>query len=117
MRKILIAIVGFVILTSFNNYNDVSFEAKFEIKENTLVVQSTKGFTFNLMAFTKKKNIYFNQSGMINYKVKSEVENSDFIFKINRQNNKVTLEGIKNTNWKTLEFKNTARVDQNGILK
>lgn len=118
MKNIFLLSVLFVFLTSFCMLKiESNFEAKFEIKNNKLQVEALKGFTFSLMTFTKKKDIYFNQSGMINYKVKSEVEHSDFIFKINRQNNKIILEGIKNTNWKTLEFKNTAKVNQNGFLK
>lgn len=117
MKKIILVLACFILLTSFHTNNEVTFEAKFEIKNNKLEVKDTKGFTFTMMAFTKRKDIYFNQSGMINYNLKSEITNSDFIIKINRRNNRVILEGIKNTNWKTLEFKNQAIIDQNGILK
>ena len=118
MKKVFLLSVLFVTISSFCVLNSESnFEAKFEIKNNKLQVETVKGFTFSVMAFTKKKDIYFNQSGMININVKSEIENSDFIFKINRKNNKIQLEGIKNTNWKTLEFKEKATLNQNGIIR
>ena len=52
---------------------------------------------------------------MIDLKNNEEVEHSDFIFKLTKRNNKIELEGIKNTNWKELAFKNYAVINESGI--
>jgi hypothetical protein len=52
---------------------------------------------------------------MIDFKNSEEVENSDFIFKLTKQNNTILLEGIKNTNWKDLTFKKFAVINESGI--
>ena len=52
---------------------------------------------------------------MIDFKNSEEVENSDFIIKLTKRNNKIVLEGIKNTKWKDLAFKNYAVINESGI--
>lgn len=113
--KRLFLIMGLVLLSSFNSFKESKyFEVNIKIVKNKVVISDTKGFTFYTMAFTKK-NVFFNESGMINEKLPEEIENSDFVFKITRKNNKIILRGIKNTNWKELEFQNTAIINQDGI--
>lgn len=90
------------------------FEVQVRIHANKIELKPNNGFTFSLMAFSKKA-AFINESGMINEKLPEEIENSDFIFKVTRKNNKILLEGIKNTNWKKLEIENNAIVNQDGM--
>lgn len=113
MKKLLF-IFGTVLLSSFVSYNNKSFEVKIEIVRNKVQLTPSSGFYFSLMAFTKN-SFYLNESGMIDYKNSEEVENSDFIIKLTKRNNKIVLEGIKNTKWKDLVFKNYAIINESGI--
>ena len=113
MKKLLF-IFGIVLLTSFVSNDSKSFEVKIEIIRNKVQLTPSNGFNFSLMAF-KKNSIYLNESGMIDLKNNEEVEHSDFIFKLTKRNNKIELEGIKNTNWKELAFKNYAVINESGI--
>lgn len=113
MKKLLF-IFGIVLLTSFVSVNNKSFEVKVEIVRNKVQLTPSSGFNFSLMAFTKN-SVYLNESGMIDFKNTEEVENSDFIFKLTKQNNTILLEGIKNTNWKDLTFNKFAVVNESGI--
>lgn len=113
MKKLLF-IFGTVLLSSFVSYNNKSFEVKIEIVRNKVQLTPSSGFYFSLMAFTKN-SVYLNESGMIDYKNSEEVENSDFIIKLTKRNNKIVLEGIKNTKWKDLVFKNYAIINESGI--
>jgi hypothetical protein len=113
MKKLLF-IFGIVLLTSFVSINNKSFEVKVEIVRNKVQLTPSSGFNFSLMAFTKN-SVYLNESGMIDFKNSEEVENSDFIFKLTKQNNTILLEGIKNTNWKDLTFKKFAVINESGI--
>jgi hypothetical protein len=113
MKKLLL-LCGILFLTSFESINNKSFEVKIEIVRNKVQLTPSSGFTFSLMAFTKN-SVYLNESGMIDFKNREEVESSDFIFKLTKRNNKIVLEGIKNTNWKDLEFKKYAVISENGI--
>jgi hypothetical protein len=112
MKKLLL-LFGSVLLTSFVSLNDKSFEVKIEIVRNKVQLTPASGFNFSLMAFNKNA-VYLNQSGMIDLKSR-EVENSDFIFKLTKRNNKIVLEGVKNTNWKDLAFKKYAVINESGI--
>lgn len=114
MKKIFL-LLGIFVCSSFTVTNvNKPFEVQVRIHANKIELKPSNGFNFSLMAFTKK-SVFINESGMINEKLPEEIENSDFIFKVTRKNNKILLEGIKNTNWKTLEFKNEAIINQNGI--
>lgn len=113
MKKLLF-IFGIVLLTSFASITNKSFEVKIEIVRNKVQLTPSNGFNFSLMAFTKN-SVYLNESGMIDFKNSEEVENSDFIIKLTKNNNKIVLEGIKNTKWKDLAFKNYAVINESGI--
>lgn len=113
MKKLLF-IFGIVLLTSSASITNKSFEVKIEIVRNKVQLTPSNGFNFSLMAFTKN-SVYLNESGMIDFKNSEEVENSDFIIKLTKNNNKIVLEGIKNTKWKDLAFKNYAVINESGI--
>ncbi|WP_396141853.1 hypothetical protein [Flavobacterium sp.] len=113
MKKLLF-IFGTVLLSSFVSDNNKSFEVKIEIVRNKVQLTPSNGFNFSLMAFTKN-SVYLNESGMIDFKNSEEVENSDFIIKLTKRNNKIVLKGIKNTKWKDLVFKNYAIINESGI--
>ncbi len=114
MKKILF-IFGIVLLTSFTSTNDnKSFEVKIEMVKSKVQLTPSSGFNFSLMAFTKK-TVYLNESGMIDFKNKEEVESSDFIFKLNRKNKTIILEGIKNTKWKFITINESALINESGI--
>jgi hypothetical protein len=113
MKKLLF-VFGIVFLTSFVSINNKSFEVKIEIVRNKVQLTPSSGFNFSLMAFTKD-SVYLNESGMIDFKNSEEVENSKFIFKLTKRNNTILLEGVKNTNWKDLAFKNNAVINESGL--
>ncbi|MEY4834140.1 MAG: hypothetical protein RI980_255 [Bacteroidota bacterium] len=113
MKKLLYTF-GIVLLTSFVSNDTKSFEVKIEIIRNKVQLTPSNGFNFSLLAFTKNF-VYLNESGMLDLKNNEEVEHSDFILKLTKRNNNIELEGIKNTNWKALAFKNYAIINESGI--
>ena len=121
-KKILTSLIPIFLIISSNliaQKNENSFQIKMYKDRSSLALESDKGNNWNTM-FIKKKDFELNQNGMLYEKnISEEVADSKYVISIKRNRNKVTLTGIKGTNWKELTFQlpekgNYVVVNENG---
>ncbi|MEN2436596.1 hypothetical protein AAH994_14360 [Weeksellaceae bacterium A-14] len=121
-KKILTSLIPIFLIISSNliaQKNENSFQIKMYKDRSSLALESDKGNNWNTM-FIKKKDFELNQNGMLYEKnISEEVADSKYVISIKRNRNKVTLTGIKGTNWKELTFQlpekgNYIVVNENG---
>ena len=121
-KKILTSLIPiFLIVSSYliAQKNENTFQIKMYKDRNKLALESNSGNNCFTM-FIKKKNFELNQNGMLYEKnIKEEVADSKYVISIERSGNKITLVGIKGTNWKELTFQlpekgNYVVVNENG---
>ena len=80
------------------------FEIKFFNDRGSIGLICDKGCTWTDLWITKN-NFYLNQFGMVDINSKDEINNSDFIFSVEKKGSKIYLEAKKGVKWKELTFK------------
>lgn len=105
--KLLTLMFLFFITSSIHSQqNEQIFEIKFFNDRGSVGLICDKGCTWTDLWITKN-NFYLNQFGMVDINSQDEINNSDFIFSVEKKGNKFYLKGIKGVNWKELTFKLT----------
>lgn len=84
--------------------NNPKFEIKFFNDRGSIGLICDKGCTWTDLWITKKK-FYLNQFGMVDINSIDEINNSDFIFSVEKKGKKIYLKAKKGVNWKELTFK------------
>ncbi len=79
------------------------FEIKFFNDRGSIGLICDKGCTWTDLWITKN-NFYLNQFGMVDINSKDEINNSDFIFSVEKKGNKLFLIAKKGVKWKELTF-------------
>lgn len=99
-----VVLIFFMIPTINAQQNEPKFEIKFFNDRGTIGLICDKGCTWTDLWITKN-NFYLNQFGMVDINSKEEVNNSDFIFSVEKKGNKIFLKAKKGVHWKELTFK------------
>lgn len=84
--------------------NEPKFEIKFFNDRGSIGLICDKGCTWTDL-WIRKKSFYLNQFGMVDNNSKDELNNSDFIFSVEKKENKLFLISKKGVQWKQLTFK------------
>ncbi len=84
--------------------NEPKFEIKFFNDRGSIGLICDKGCTWTDLWITKN-SFYLNQFGMVDINSKDEINNSDFIFSVEKKGNKIYLKAKKGVKWKELIFK------------
>ena len=80
------------------------FEIKFFNDRGSIGLICEKGCSWTDL-WIRKKSFYLNQFGMVDINSKDEINNSDFIFSVEKKGSKIYLEAKKGVKWKELTFK------------
>ena len=83
--------------------NEPKFEIKFFNDRGSIGLICEKGCSWTDL-WIRKKSFYLNQFGMVNINSKDEINNSDFIFSVEKKGNKLFLIAKKSVKWKELTF-------------
>ncbi len=101
----LIIVLSFFMMTSVNaQQNEPQFEIKFFNDRGSIGLNCDKGCSWTDL-WIRKKSFYLNQFGMVDINSKDEINNSDFIFSVEKKGNKLFLIAKKGVQWKELIFK------------
>lgn len=116
----LIVLIGSIMSYSYTEKSD-NFKIKFSKSNSSIIMNSNIGCSWNILS-VKKKSFHLNQFGIVN--VEKDIDaysSSEFIISVKRSYSKITLKGMKGTNWKDLSFnlsskKSSIIVTENGII-
>ena len=104
LKNLIIVLSFFMMSLVYAQQNNPKFEIKFFNDRSSIGLICDRGCTWTDLWITKK-NFYLNQFGMVDINSKEEVNNSDFIFSVEKKGNKIYLKAKKGLQWKELTFK------------
>lgn len=104
LNYIIILLSFFIISLLHAQQNKPKFEIKFFNNKGRIGLICDKGCTWTDLWITKK-NFYLNQFGMVDLNSMDEINNSDFIFSVEKKGSKIYLKAKRGVQWKELTFK------------
>jgi hypothetical protein len=104
LKHFIIMLSFFMISLLHAQQNEQTFEIKFFNDRGSIGLICDKGCTWTDLWITKK-SFYINQFGMVDINSIDEINNSDFIFSVEKKGSKIYLKAKKGVKWKELIFK------------
>ena len=104
IKLLTLMFIFFITLSIHAQQNETKFVIKFFNDRGSIGLICDKGCTWTDLWITKN-NFYLNQFGMVDINSKDEINNSDFIFSVEKKGSKIYLEAKKGVKWKELTFK------------
>lgn len=103
IKLLTLMFIFFIISSLHAQINEPKFEIKFFNDRGSIGLICDKGCTWSDL-WVRKKSFHLNQFGMVDINSKNEINNSDFIFSVEKKGNKLFLIAKKGVQWKELTF-------------
>lgn len=126
-RNLLILFFGIIIhFETIAQNHSKEFEIEITNTKSGFELTSNQGSRWLSLSFsnTKFKTENIDEEGMVGSRVDTvpvENEFADYLITISKENDKITLIGVKGTSWKELSFKlplnKTQKINQDGMMK
>ncbi len=104
VKSLILMFLFFKISSLHAQQNEPKFKIKFFNDRSSIGLICDKGCTWESLSI-RNDNFLINQYGMVNKLNSEDVNNSDFIFLIEKKDNKIYLKAKKGIQWKELTFK------------
>lgn len=102
-HNILLLLTLFISSVIHAQQKEPKFEIKFFNDRGSIGLICDNGCTWSDL-WVRKKSFHLNQFGMVDINSKDEINNSDFIFSVEKKGNKLFLIAKKGVKWKELTF-------------
>ncbi len=104
LNKLIIVLSFFMMSSVYAQQNEPKFEIKFFNDRSSIGLICYKGCTWESLSI-RSDNFLINQHGMVNKLNNEDINNSVFLFSVEKKGNRLYLNSKKGVQWKKNVFK------------